>query len=97
MTTNPYLNGNFAPLTEAAPVQSLVNTHANGDHCYGNGAVTSSCSRAAGRRRWAAERSRRATESSSPPASWRRRARSSRASWDTSSRTSCSSATRRRA
>ena len=24
------------PLTRVAPVQSLVNTHANGDHCYGN-------------------------------------------------------------
>jgi cyclase len=31
----------FAPMTAAAPVQSLVNTHANGDHCYGNSAVSS--------------------------------------------------------
>ncbi|MET0663366.1 MAG: MBL fold metallo-hydrolase [Ilumatobacteraceae bacterium] len=27
-------------LTAAAPVASLVNTHANGDHCYGNSEVT---------------------------------------------------------
>jgi cyclase len=27
-------------LTTAAPVASLVNTHANGDHCYGNSEVT---------------------------------------------------------
>lgn len=26
----------MAPLTRAAPIASLVNTHANGDHCYGN-------------------------------------------------------------
>ena len=26
----------LAPVTGAAPVQALVNTHANGDHCYGN-------------------------------------------------------------
>lgn len=26
----------MAPLTRAAPITSLVNTHANGDHCYGN-------------------------------------------------------------
>ena len=32
-------------VTAAAPVASLVNTHANGDHCYGNSEVT---------RRWAA-------------------------------------------
>jgi cyclase len=32
------------PLTERAPIASLVNTHANGDHCYGNSEVT---------RRWA--------------------------------------------
>ena len=30
----------MAPLTAAAPVSSLVNTHANGDHCYGNSEVT---------------------------------------------------------
>jgi cyclase len=30
----------MAPLTEGAPVSSLVNTHANGDHCYGNSEVT---------------------------------------------------------
>lgn len=29
----------MAPFTTAAPVTSLVNTHANGDHCYGNGEV----------------------------------------------------------
>jgi glyoxylase-like metal-dependent hydrolase (beta-lactamase superfamily II) len=29
----------MAPLTDRAPVGSLVNTHANGDHCYGNGAA----------------------------------------------------------
>jgi cyclase len=29
----------MSPLTEAAPVGSLVNTHANGDHCYGNSEV----------------------------------------------------------
>ncbi|NND74339.1 MAG: MBL fold metallo-hydrolase [Ilumatobacter sp.] len=26
----------MAPLTAAAPIATLVNTHANGDHCYGN-------------------------------------------------------------
>lgn len=26
----------FAPVTRSAPIASLVNTHANGDHCYGN-------------------------------------------------------------
>lgn len=26
----------FAPHTEAAPIDVVVNTHANGDHCYGN-------------------------------------------------------------
>ena len=29
----------MSPLTETAPVTSLVNTHANGDHCYGNSEV----------------------------------------------------------
>ncbi len=29
----------MAPLTTGTPISSLVNTHANGDHCYGNGAV----------------------------------------------------------
>lgn len=29
----------MAPLTSVAPVTSLVNTHANGDHCYGNSEV----------------------------------------------------------
>ncbi|MFA9565359.1 MAG: MBL fold metallo-hydrolase, partial [Acidimicrobiales bacterium] len=26
----------MAPITAGAPIRSLVNTHANGDHCYGN-------------------------------------------------------------
>lgn len=26
----------MAPVTDAAPISTLVNTHANGDHCYGN-------------------------------------------------------------
>lgn len=26
----------MAPLTRTSPISSLVNTHANGDHCYGN-------------------------------------------------------------
>ncbi|MPY93393.1 MAG: MBL fold metallo-hydrolase [Acidimicrobiia bacterium] len=26
----------MAPLTGASPIRTLVNTHANGDHCYGN-------------------------------------------------------------
>lgn len=26
----------FAPFVRTAPIRSLVNTHANGDHCYGN-------------------------------------------------------------
>jgi cyclase len=30
----------MTPFTSAAPVASLVNTHANGDHCYGNSEVT---------------------------------------------------------
>jgi cyclase len=34
----------LAPHTSSAPIDALVNTHANGDHCYGNGEVT---------RRWA--------------------------------------------
>jgi glyoxylase-like metal-dependent hydrolase (beta-lactamase superfamily II) len=29
----------MAPLTDTAPLATLVNTHANGDHCYGNGLV----------------------------------------------------------
>jgi glyoxylase-like metal-dependent hydrolase (beta-lactamase superfamily II) len=29
----------MAPLTDDAPLATLVNTHANGDHCYGNGLV----------------------------------------------------------
>jgi cyclase len=28
------------PITAAAPIRNLVNTHANGDHCYGNQLVT---------------------------------------------------------
>ncbi len=28
------------PITSAAPIRNLVNTHANGDHCYGNQLVT---------------------------------------------------------
>jgi glyoxylase-like metal-dependent hydrolase (beta-lactamase superfamily II) len=30
----------FAPFTDVAPVRTLVNTHANGDHCYGNQLLT---------------------------------------------------------
>jgi glyoxylase-like metal-dependent hydrolase (beta-lactamase superfamily II) len=30
----------MAPHTRSAPVDTVVNTHANGDHCYGNGEVT---------------------------------------------------------
>lgn len=33
--TRRMLDG-FAPVTDAAPIATLVNTHANGDHCYGN-------------------------------------------------------------
>ncbi|MFK7918802.1 MAG: MBL fold metallo-hydrolase [Ilumatobacter sp.] len=29
----------MSPLTAGSPISSLVNTHANGDHCYGNSAV----------------------------------------------------------
>lgn len=29
----------MAPITEASPIATIVNTHANGDHCYGNAAV----------------------------------------------------------
>lgn len=37
--TQAMLDG-LAPLTAAAPIATLVNTHANGDHCYGNELVT---------------------------------------------------------
>jgi glyoxylase-like metal-dependent hydrolase (beta-lactamase superfamily II) len=37
--TRAMLDG-LAPLTDAAPIATLVNTHANGDHCYGNELVT---------------------------------------------------------
>ena len=30
----------MAPITATAPIATLVNTHANGDHCYGNQLVT---------------------------------------------------------
>ena len=30
----------MSPLTTGAPIASVVNTHANGDHCYGNSEVT---------------------------------------------------------
>ncbi len=30
----------MAPLTATAPLRTVVNTHANGDHCYGNQLVT---------------------------------------------------------
>ena len=30
----------MAPVTETKPIETLVNTHANGDHCYGNQLVT---------------------------------------------------------
>lgn len=29
----------MSPVTSTAPIGTVVNTHANGDHCYGNGAV----------------------------------------------------------
>lgn len=29
----------MSPVTGTAPIGTIVNTHANGDHCYGNGAV----------------------------------------------------------
>jgi cyclase len=29
----------MSTITESAPITTIVNTHANGDHCYGNGAV----------------------------------------------------------
>ena len=29
----------FADHTRSAPIDTVVNTHANGDHCYGNGLV----------------------------------------------------------
>jgi len=38
--TQAMLDG-MAPLTAAAPIATLVNTHANGDHCYGNELVAS--------------------------------------------------------
>lgn len=34
--------GEFAGFTAAAPISTVVNTHANGDHCYGNAAVAAS-------------------------------------------------------
>lgn len=37
--TQEMLDG-FAPLTGTNPIGTLVNTHANGDHCYGNELVT---------------------------------------------------------
>lgn len=36
--TGEMLDG-MRPLTSAAPIASVVNTHANGDHCYGNSLV----------------------------------------------------------
>ena len=30
----------MAPITTTDPIHTLVNTHANGDHCYGNQLVT---------------------------------------------------------
>ncbi|MGI9603582.1 MAG: MBL fold metallo-hydrolase, partial [Acidimicrobiales bacterium] len=30
----------MAPITDGAPIRTLINTHANGDHCYGNELVT---------------------------------------------------------
>ena len=32
----------MAPLTQGAPISTVVNTHANGDHCYGNQLVKTS-------------------------------------------------------
>lgn len=37
--TRTMLDG-LAPFTSAAPIATLVNTHANGDHCFGNELVT---------------------------------------------------------
>ena len=37
--TQAMLEG-FGRFTDAAPIATLVNTHANGDHCYGNELVT---------------------------------------------------------
>ncbi len=36
--TGEMLDG-FASITSAAPIATVVNTHANGDHCYGNSLV----------------------------------------------------------
>lgn len=33
----------MAPVTEHAPIDTAVNTHANGDHCYGNAELTRRC------------------------------------------------------
>ncbi len=30
----------LTPVTDGSPVDTVVNTHANGDHCYGNGEIT---------------------------------------------------------
>lgn len=39
MTLTRTMLDTMAPLTESAPIGTIVNTHANGDHCYGNAAV----------------------------------------------------------
>ena len=36
--TNEMLDA-MRPLTEARPIETCVNTHGNGDHCFGNGAL----------------------------------------------------------
>ena len=44
--------GSFAPHTRSAPITTLLNTHANGDHCYGNQLVDGAEIIASSRRAW---------------------------------------------
>ncbi|WP_436793371.1 MBL fold metallo-hydrolase [Actinospongicola halichondriae] len=39
MTLTRTMLDTMRSITETAPIATIVNTHANGDHCYGNGAV----------------------------------------------------------
>ncbi len=39
MTLTRAMLDSMASITGSAPIGTIVNTHANGDHCYGNGAV----------------------------------------------------------